>query len=42
VITNRKKGLNEGKLVASCAIGSHNLYEFLNDNPGLISGHRTM
>jgi acyl-CoA hydrolase/GNAT superfamily N-acetyltransferase len=35
VITNRKKGLNEGKLVASCAIGSENLYEFLNDNPGV-------
>ena len=35
VITNRKKGLNDGKLVASCAIGSHNLYEFLHDNPGV-------
>ena len=35
VITNRKKGLNDGKLVASCAIGSQNLYEFLNDNPGV-------
>ncbi|BBO91476.1 bifunctional acetyl-CoA hydrolase/transferase family protein/GNAT family N-acetyltransferase [Desulfosarcina ovata] len=35
VITNRKKGLNEGKLVASCAIGSENLYEFLHDNPGV-------
>lgn len=35
VITNRKKGLNEGKLVASCAIGSQNLYEFLHDNPGV-------
>jgi acyl-CoA hydrolase/GNAT superfamily N-acetyltransferase len=35
VITNRKKGLNEGKLVASCAIGSPNLYEFLHDNPGV-------
>jgi acyl-CoA hydrolase/GNAT superfamily N-acetyltransferase len=33
-ITNRKKGLNDGKLVASCAIGTPNLYEFLNDNPG--------
>jgi acyl-CoA hydrolase/GNAT superfamily N-acetyltransferase len=35
VITNRRKGLNEGKLVASCAIGSQNLYEFLHDNPGV-------
>jgi acyl-CoA hydrolase len=29
VITNRKKGFNEGKLVASTAIGSQMLYEFL-------------
>ena len=35
VINNRKKGINEGKLVASCAIGSPNLYEFLHDNPGV-------
>ena len=35
VITNRKKGLNEGKLVASCAIGSQNFYEFLHDNPAV-------
>jgi len=35
VITNRKKGLNEGKLVASGAIGTANLYEFLHDNPGI-------
>jgi len=35
VITNRKKGFNEGKLVASGAIGSANLYEFLHDNPGI-------
>ena len=35
VITNRKKGINDGKLVASCAIGSPNLYEFINDNPGV-------
>jgi acyl-CoA hydrolase/ribosomal protein S18 acetylase RimI-like enzyme len=34
-ITNRRKGVNDGKLVASCAIGSPNLYEFLNDNPGV-------
>ena len=35
IITNRKKGFNEGKLVASAAIGSHNLYEFVNDNPAV-------
>jgi acyl-CoA hydrolase/GNAT superfamily N-acetyltransferase len=35
VITNRKKRFNEGKLVASCAIGSKNLYEFLDDNPAI-------
>jgi acyl-CoA hydrolase/N-acetylglutamate synthase-like GNAT family acetyltransferase len=35
VITNRKKGFNEGKLVASTAIGSKNLYEFINDNPSI-------
>lgn len=35
VITNRKKGVNEGKLVASSAIGTSNLYEFLHDNPAI-------
>jgi len=35
VITNRKKGFNDGKLVASSAIGSKNLYEFLDDNPAI-------
>ncbi len=35
VITNRKKGVNEGKLVASSAMGSTNLYEFLHDNPAI-------
>ena len=35
VINNRKKGFNEGKLVASSAIGSEMLYEFINDNPSL-------
>lgn len=34
-INNRKKGYNDGKLVASAAIGSQNLYEFLNDNPAV-------
>jgi len=35
VITNRKKGFNEGKLVASIAIGTAELYEFLNHNPSV-------
>ena len=35
VITNRKKGFNEGKLVASSAIGTSYLYEFLDDNPAI-------
>ncbi len=35
VITNRRKGYNDGKLVASCAIGSRELYEFIDDNPGI-------
>jgi len=35
VITNRKKGFNDGKMVANSAIGSVDLYEFLNDNPAV-------
>jgi acyl-CoA hydrolase/ribosomal protein S18 acetylase RimI-like enzyme len=35
VITNRKKGFNDGKMIAQGAIGSANLYEFLNDNPAV-------
>lgn len=35
VITNRKKGYNEGKMVASSAIGSKTFYEFLDDNPAI-------
>lgn len=35
VITNRKKGLNDGKMVASSAIGTTDLYAFLHDNPGI-------
>ena len=34
-INNKKKGLNEGKMVASMAVGTTNLYEFLNDNPAV-------
>jgi len=35
VVTNRKKGFNEGKLVASSAMGTEGFYEFLNDNPSI-------
>jgi acyl-CoA hydrolase/GNAT superfamily N-acetyltransferase len=35
VITNRRKGVNNRKMVASSAIGSASLYEFINDNPAI-------
>ncbi len=35
VVNNRKKGHNDGKIVAGCAIGSSALYEFLDMNPGV-------
>lgn len=35
VITNRKKGFNEGKIVASNAIGDRDLYDFLHSNPSV-------
>jgi len=35
VITNRNKGVNNGKLVASSAVGSTNLYDFIHDNPSI-------
>jgi acyl-CoA hydrolase/RimJ/RimL family protein N-acetyltransferase len=35
VITNRYKGINDGKAVASNAVGSQNLYEFVHDNPAI-------
>ncbi|SHO49617.1 GNAT family N-acetyltransferase [Desulfopila aestuarii] len=34
-ITNQRKGFNEGKMVSSMAVGSRDLYEFLNDNPAV-------
>jgi acyl-CoA hydrolase/RimJ/RimL family protein N-acetyltransferase len=34
-ITNRKKGFNDGKMVASGAIGSAELYRFLDRNPAV-------
>ncbi|MFH2061023.1 MAG: GNAT family N-acetyltransferase [Pseudomonadota bacterium] len=33
VITNKQKGLNNGKLVAGSAVGSKLLYDFIDDNP---------
>lgn len=35
VINNRKKGFNNGKLIASCAVGTKALYEFLHLNPAV-------
>ncbi|MBS3732055.1 MAG: acetyl-CoA hydrolase, partial [Desulfobacterales bacterium] len=35
VITNKYKGLNDGKIVATNAVGSRNLYEFVHDNPSI-------
>jgi len=35
VITNRIKGFNNGKLVASSAIGTSDLYQYLDDNPSI-------
>ncbi|SLM32119.1 Acetyl-CoA hydrolase/transferase family protein [Desulfamplus magnetovallimortis] len=35
VVNNMKKGLNDGKLVASSAVGSSLLYEFMDDNPAI-------
>jgi len=35
VITNRKKGFNEGKMVASGAVGSEELYRYLDRNPAI-------
>ena len=35
VITNKKKGFNNGKMVAGSAVGSDLLYEFIDDNPSI-------
>ncbi len=35
IVTNKKKGINEGKAVASSALGSKHLYEFMDDNPAI-------
>lgn len=34
-LTNRKKILDQGKGVFGCAVGSNELYEWLDDNPGV-------
>ncbi len=35
VINNKKKGFNNGKIVAGSAVGSEILYEFIDDNPSI-------
>lgn len=35
VVTNRRKGFNDGQIVASSAVGTTNFYEYLNDNPSI-------
>ncbi len=35
VITNKYKGFNDDKVVASSAVGSRSLYDFLDDNPAI-------
>ena len=35
VVNNKVKGFNNGKLVASCALGTQALYEFLHMNPAV-------
>jgi acyl-CoA hydrolase/GNAT superfamily N-acetyltransferase len=35
VITNKNKGFNNGKMVAASAVGTKNLYEFLDLNPAV-------
>lgn len=36
VITNKKKTLHKGKMVAAFALGTEELYEFLDDNPAIM------
>lgn len=35
VVTNRQKGFNNGKMTASCAMGTRALYDFLHLNPAV-------
>jgi acyl-CoA hydrolase/GNAT superfamily N-acetyltransferase len=34
-VNNRQKGFNNGKLIASCAMGTRALYDFLHQNPAV-------
>lgn len=36
VITNRKKTLHKGKMVGAFTLGSRRLYDFLDENPGVV------
>jgi len=36
VITNKKKTLHPGKMVAAFALGTKELYDFIDDNPGIL------
>ena len=36
-LTNKKKKIDRGKGVFGCAVGSRNLYEWLDDNPGVMA-----
>jgi len=33
IVTNKKKSINRGKVIASFAMGSNKLYEYIDDNP---------
>ncbi|MFW9958324.1 MAG: GNAT family N-acetyltransferase [Candidatus Odinarchaeota archaeon] len=33
IVTNKKKSINKGKVIASFAMGSRKLYEYIDDNP---------
>lgn len=35
VVTNRRKNLHRGKMIATFALGSHRLYEYMHRNPAL-------
>ena len=36
VVTNKKKTLHPGKMVAAFALGTKELYDFIDDNPGIL------
>jgi acyl-CoA hydrolase len=35
-VTNKKKSLHKGKMVAAFALGTEELYDFIDDNPGIM------